>query len=55
MAPPPLITMTVGGKLRLLCESDTGVYMNYKHGKMKEYFFRKEKLHIPKRHINTDI
>lgn len=48
---------SVGTMLRMMCERDNRVYMNYKHGKMKEYFqyMKKEPFPYNTENLNTDL
>ena len=48
---------SVGTMLRMMCERDDRVYMNYKHGKMKEYFqyIKQQPIPLNTESLNTDL
>jgi hypothetical protein len=48
---------SVGTMLRMMCERDNRVYMNYKHGKMKEYFqyIKHQPIPLNTENLNTDL
>ena len=48
---------SVGTMLRMMCERDNRVYMNYKHGKMKEYFqyIKHQQIPLNTENLNTDL